>query len=297
MSLGGLIGILLATLLGGASTFEDVMGHQVAWERPPQRIVSLSPSITEILFAIGCDTTVVVGVTRFCNYPPEARTIARIGGIVDPNLEEIVALEPDLVLATRGNPIEFMESLTRLKVPVYALETREGLEQVLRTIEEIGAVTGREGAARREVEHLREGLAQVRARSAARTGPRPRVFYGYGGLEGPHWTAGPGSYVHDLITAAGGVNVGGRAPSAWSTLSLETIVEADPQVYLGTFASEGEEAARRRVLRQLREHEGWSQTALARNPRIILFAEDRLQRPGPRLFSVLEELSRALGGE
>jgi iron complex transport system substrate-binding protein len=134
---------------GGYSlhVFRDDLGKTVTWELPPRRIVSLSPNLTEILFAIGADSTCVVGVTRFCDYPPAATRIARVGGIVDPSLEAIVALHPDLVLATRGNPLEFIESLRRLKIPVYALEDRGGLTQVFEVVRNVGRVTGRIGRA------------------------------------------------------------------------------------------------------------------------------------------------------
>jgi iron complex transport system substrate-binding protein len=278
--------------------FQDVLGQRVAWERPPLRIVSLSPSLTEILFAIGCDSA-VVGVTRFCNYPPKTRGVARIGGVVDASLEAILMLQPDLVLATRGNPREFMESLTGLGIQVYAVETRGELEQILRTIDEVGQVTGRAGAAAKLVGDLRGRLAGVLQRTADLPAEaRPRVYLGE--LEGAHWTAGPGSYAHALIVAAGGTNVGGSAPAAWSPLSFEEIIACDPEVYMGTFggdASVDERSARQRARDILRSDPGWKRTALGRKPRIFMVLEDRLQRPGPRVFDVLEEFARYLHPE
>ena len=297
--------LLLALLLGRCGLavassqplrrFEDPLGHVVEWRTPPERIVSLSPSLTEILFAIGCDTTHVVGVTRFCNFPPEARDVPRVGGVVDPSLEAVLLRKPDLVLVTRGNPLEFIESLVRLGIPVYGVETRGRLARILATIAEVGAVTGREGAARRLIERLQATLQDVRQRTATLAPERrPRVFFGE--LEGAHWTAGPGSYVHGLIEAAGGENIGSVAPSAWSPLSLETIIERDPEVYWGTFGEEGEAAARERVLSTLR-NATWSQTSLGRTPRLFLAHEDVLQRPGPRVIELLPELARYLHPE
>jgi iron complex transport system substrate-binding protein len=284
-------------------TFDDVLGHRVEWSTPPARIISLSPNLTEILFAIGCDSS-VVGVTRFCDYPREVEALPDVGGIVDPSLEAVLALNPDLVLATRGNPLELMESLIKLGIPVYALETTGDLAQILNVIREIGEVTGHP----REAEALARNLEEKRSAVVAKTSGieidlRPRVYYGE--LEGALWTAGPGSFIHNLIEDAGGRNVAGRAPAPWCALSLEAIVAEDPQVYLGVYAGAGDPGDSQRLaaapgvaaaeVRQfLKGHPVWRGTSLGRDPRIFLVEEDRLLRPGPRTFDVLGELARFL---
>jgi iron complex transport system substrate-binding protein len=279
--------------------FTDALGHTVAWSKPPERIVSLSPNLTEILFAIGCDARVVAGVTSYCNYPPQVVALPRVGGVADPSLEAVVRLQPDLVLATRGNALEFMESLTRLDIPVFAVEARGGLEQILVLILQIGAVTGRPEGAMHLADSLRLCLENVRARTAPLPADqRPRVYMGE--LDGAHWAAGPDSYIQGVIDAAGGENVGAVAPADWSPLSLEVIIARRPEVWLGAYgpASGGEEAAvRARALEILRTHEGWRDTPLGRAPRLLLIDEDRLQRPGPRVFGIVEELARFLHPE
>jgi len=279
-----------------ANVFTDPLGHRVEWRTPPGRIVSLSPSLTEILFAIGHDATTIVGRTRFCNYPTAVESIAKIGGIVDPSLEAILLLQPDLVLATRGNPLEFMESLARLGVPVYAVETDGGLARVFASIAEVGALTGREEQAGALVAHLSERLGRVVERTAGlRATERPRVYYGE--IEGAHWTAGPGSFIDDLIRLTGADNVASIAPAAWSALSLEVILARDPQVYLGILRDEDSARAYTRVVSDLQSLAGWRDTSLGHTPRVFLVHEDRLQRPGPRLIDVLEELARFLHPE
>lgn len=280
--------------------FKDVLGQSLSWETPPQRIVSLSPNLTEILFAIGGDSTCVVGVTRFCDHPAAAARIARVGGIVDPNLEAIVALHPDLVLATRGNPLEFIESLRRLRIPVYALEDRGGLTQIFRIVREIGEVTGRWARGDSLARSMEARVDAVRRRTARLSADaRPRIYFGE--LEGALWTAGPGTYIDDLITAAGGRNVASIASSAWSALALEAIVMRDPQVYLGTFTGadtpERRSDAEARATHLLRTREGWSGTQLGVRPRVFLVHEDRLQRPGPRVIDVLEAFASFLHPE
>jgi len=281
----------------GGRTFTDALDRTITWSTAPGRIVSLSPNLTEILFALGLEPESIVGVTRFCDHPPEAGQIDVVGGIVDPNLERIASLEPDLVLATRGVPLETMTSLERLGLPVYALETRGEIDQILTNIRLIGAVTGRRAAGEKLADTLQGRIDRLTARlQDVPAAERPRVYYG--DLEGPHWTAGPGSFIHALITLAGGQNIAAQAPAAWTPLSLETIVAADPQVYLGTFdpAAESADEARARAGDLLRNHEGWRATRLgkATSPRIMMVATDRLQRPGPRVIDVLEEFARFL---
>ncbi len=280
-------------------TFTDALGHLVRWRVPPSRIVSLSPNLTEILFAIGCGPGEVAGVTSYCNFPPQVAALPRVGGVADPSLEAVHALAPDLVLATRGNPVEFMESLARLDIPVYAVEARGGLGRILALIVEIGEVTGRRERAALLADSLRLRLERVRAQAGGLPPEsRPRVYMGE--LEGSRWAAGPGSYIQDMIEAAGGENVASSAPADWCPLSLEAIVARRPQVWLGAYGptSGGDEpVVRARALEIFRTHEGWRDTPLARDPRMLLIDEDRLQRPGPRVFEVLEELARFLHPE
>lgn len=328
--------------------FNDVLGHSVEWARPPERIVSLSPNVTEILFAIECGEH-VVGVTRFCNHPPETSGLPRVGGVVDPSLEAVIELSPELVLATRGNSLEFIESLMELGIPVFALDSRGNLEQILIMIGEIGSVTGHSREAGALVRRLREKRMEVLRRTRDLPAlARPRVYYGE--LEGSLWTAGPGSYIDALITDAGGWNVAAGAPRAWCAVSVESVVMQDPEVYLGTYGRGGPgvgigvgetwdarevadsesialadtsdasapgpgagarparsdsagpaaspaaspEKAEAAVRDLLLLHPVWSETTLGKNPRVFLVDEDRLLRPGPRVFDVLEEFSRFL---
>ena len=290
--------LLLLVLITSARAelVEDVQGHQVDLARRPTRIVSLSPSITEILFAIGCDTTNVVGVTTFCNYPPAATSIAQVGGIVDPSLEAILQAAPDLVLATRGNTLEFMESLNRLDIPVFAIEGNGDLREIIGTIVQIGLVVGRSREAEALAEKLNKRLDLVLAKTAAiERVNRPRVYFGE--LDGAHWTPGPGSFVHALIEASGGANIGAVAQAPWSPLALEVIFEQDPEVMLAVYGDDGEAAARREIEKIVRSSDVWSQTSLGRQGRIYLILADRIQRPGPRVFDVLEEVSRYLHPE
>ncbi len=281
--------LLLSVPLIGAESFEDILGQKVSWTNRPERIVSLSPSITEVLFTIGCDTTNVVGVTTFCNYPPEVKTIASVGGIVDPSLEAIMKVSPDLVLVTRGNTREFMKSLKSLDIPVFAIEGNGDLQEIIGTIVQIGDVVGRSREAGILAGELHERLARVLKKTEGIEAPeRPRVYFGE--LDGAHWTPGPGSFTHALIEAAGGANIGAVAVAPWSPLSLEVIYQQDPEVMLGIYSEGNEVSTRDEIRRILQSNEVWSQTSLGRNGRVFLILDDRIQRPGPRVFDVLEEV-------
>lgn len=290
--------LLAATPLSAEPrVFVDDLGDTLRWDRAPERIVSLSPSITETLFAIGIgggdEGQRLVGVTRFCDEPPAARSIPSVGGIVDPSLESIRSVEPDLVITTRGNLKPFFEALRDLGIPMYAVETDGGLRPLLEGMRRLGHALGRPEASDALVDGLEARLDRLeRATGSIPADERPRVYYG--SLEPPLWTAGPGSMIDDVIRAAGGVNVASDAPTAWAIYSLERIVAADPQVYLGTFAPGGYEEDRKRALRLLSGGTGWKDTQAGRTGRLCLIDENLLLRPGPRIISAAEDVARCL---
>ena len=169
-----LLGILLPSLSASALTITDQTGRSITLPAPPRRIVSLVPSVTEILFAIGAQA-VLVGVTDFCDYPPEARKKPSVGGMVAPSLETIVALKPDLVVATSaGNGEAVLTQLDRLKIAVYVVNPTR-LDDVFDLIARLGALTGHEAEATRLSARLAARVRAVAERVAAL--PRPRVLY------------------------------------------------------------------------------------------------------------------------
>ena len=135
-----LLCILHLSPLGNQTrTIKDDLGTSHVIENPPQRIISLAPNVTEILFALGLENE-IIGVTRYCNYPKQAQTKNRIGGMVDPDLEKIIDLRPDLIIAFRGNPLKMVQRLKSLKLPVFVLEAGTNLESILVLIQRIGHV-------------------------------------------------------------------------------------------------------------------------------------------------------------
>jgi iron complex transport system substrate-binding protein len=256
----------------------------------PRRIVSMAPNITEILFALGLGGR-IVGVTRFCDWPQEAKAIPKIGGLVDPNVEVIRSLDPDLVVAFRGNPLRLVDRIRKLGLPVFVLDIGGGLDSLLPLIERIGRVTRTESAAaglvaglRARVEAVDAGLRDVRS--------RPDVFvllYGQG-----LWTCGGESYVDDLIARAGGANVASSLPKKWVLYKRERIIKDDPDVVLILARSpSGFAAGRDRFARM----PGMDGIKAVKAGRIYELDENAASRFGPRLVEVLARMAELLHPE
>jgi len=258
--------------------------------RTPERIVSMAPNITEILFALGLGDR-VVGVTRFCDFPPEAQRLRRIGGLVDPNIEIIQSLDPDLVIAFRGNPLRLVDRIGKLGLPVFVLDIGAGLEALFPLIAKIGRVTRSEDRAEALASRLRSRIEAVDA--VLRPVPaRPRVFvllYGQG-----LWTCGGESYVDDLIDRAGGANVASGIPKKWVLYKPERILEDDPEVIFILARSPGDFAAGRDWLMK---KAGLAGIAAVRSDRVYELEENAASRYGPRLVDVLDRMARLLHPE
>jgi iron complex transport system substrate-binding protein len=194
----------------------------------PQRIVSLAPNLTEILFALGLGDR-VVGVTRYCDYPPQALQKEKIGGMVDPNLEMIQSLRPDLIVGFRGNPLGVLNKLRNLHFPVFVLNLGSSLDGLFQTIEKVGRVTRAEDPAKNLVAGLKE-KHQAIGLALRDVSKRPKVFlsvYGQG-----LWTCGEGSYLNDLLVQAGGVNIAAHIPRRWLQLNREQLIHENPDIVI-----------------------------------------------------------------
>ncbi len=257
---------------------------------PPQRIVSLAPSVTEILFDLGLGPR-VVGDTRYCDYPPGALAKPKIGGMLDPDLEKIRALDPDLIVAFRGNPLPVIQRMRGLGLPVFVLEEGETIESLFGFLDKIGRVTQR----RKEAGDLIGGLRARYDRVEKALGPsprRPRVFLAIHGLG--FWTSGRASYLTDLVERAGGASVAADIGKRWVEFSREKLIETQPEVFVLLVRSPADfEAARQWLLSQapLRN------LPAIRNVRIFSLDENEASRFGPRIIDVLERLARTLHPE
>lgn len=265
----------------------DDLGRQVTIESAPQRVVSLLPSNTEILFAVGAGE-LVVGVTSFCNYPPEAATRQQVGGITNKSLsiEAIVALEPDLVLAS-GSQDEVIPILEQAGLTVIALQP-DTFEDIYANIELVGQVTNHPAEATALVNDLRRRTEAVKARVAAiPADQRPTVFYEV--WDEPLMTAGPDTFIGQMIELAGGKSIFSDVREDWPQVSAEVIVARNPDVILGP--QDHEEAL---LPEKIAARPGWANIAAVQNKQIYLLDSDMVSRAGPRIVNILEEIARAL---
>ncbi len=281
-----LAGLLLALWLAPAS----------AGSGPPARIVSTAPSLTEILFALGLGSR-VVGVTTYCNYPEAARRVPRIGTYIQPNLETIVSLRPDLVVI-EANPIRLRERLEGLGLKVLELEQRT-VTDVFRAIERLGQAAGVAERARELQGRIRSELDEVGRRTAGRARRRVAFIVGRtpGTLEGLI-AVGSASYLNELITLAGGQNIFGAVAAPYPKVSLEEVLARDPEVIidLGEMGrNDGASEARTKQVLEL-----WSRygsLAAVRERRVHAVTADIYVVPGPRMSVAARELARMLQPE
>jgi iron complex transport system substrate-binding protein len=281
-----LVSLAVVLRAGAAAEMTDMLSRRVSVPERPMRIVSLAPSITETVFVLD-EGERLVGVTDYCDYPPEATKKPRVGGISTPSFEAILALRPDLVLATsESNYAEHVQRLTAIGLPVYVIRPVD-FETVLESIERIGAVLGREDAARARVASMRREADAI-ARAVAGS-PRPRVLYVV--WPNPLIAPGRGTLITELLQRAGGESVTGGEPVPYPRLSLETVVERRPErIIVGRHG----QATAEDLLR------GWDRlTAVAavREGRVHAVDGDLVHRPGPRMIEALRALARALPPE
>lgn len=269
----------------------DGLGREVRLEAVPQRIVSLAPSTTEILYAIGAGPQ-MVGRDEFSNYPEEALALTSVGGSMgDYNLEQIVSLKPDLVLAAEINTPEQVKALEDLGLTVYYLSNPASVEGVYDLLTTAGQLTGRTSEAQALVDNLKTRVGAVKAK-AAQAQTAPKVFYELDGSDpAKPWTAGSGTFIDQLITLAGGENVAASMEGSWGQFSQEALLVANPDfILLG-------DAAYGTTPEQVAARPGWDQITAVKNGEVLPFNDDTVSRPGPRLVDALEELLRVLHPE
>lgn len=268
-------------------TLVDDLGREVTVETVPQRIISLLPSNTEILFAVGADDQ-VVGVTSFCNYPPEATTRQQVGGITNRSLsiETIVALEPDLVLAS-GSQDKIIPPLEQAGLTVIALKPAT-LTDIYANIELVGSVTGHLDQATTLTTNMRRRVETVSAKVAA-IAPDQRLMVFYEVWDDPLMTAGPNTFTGQIVEIAGGNNIFSDVSEDWPQVSAEIIVDRDPEVILGP-DSHGDAL----VAEKIAARPGWANVAAVKTGRVYLLDGDAVSRPGPRIVNILEEIARDL---
>lgn len=268
--------------LAGTAVLTDDAGYELALEVPARRVVSLAPHITEILHAIGAGDT-LAGAAEFSDYPPAARQLPRVGGYDRLDLERIVRLRPDLVLAWKsGNPPTQVDRLRAMGLRVFVTEA-ETLEDIARLLETFGALTGREARALAAASAYRQRLESLRARYS-RQAP-VTVFYQI--WPAPLMTVGRRQIITQVITLCGGVNIYGHLRSLVPVVSLESVLIANPQAIIAA----GMDEARPEWLDDWRR---WPRLEAARRGNLFHIPPDLIQRHTPRLLDGAEILCRQI---
>jgi iron complex transport system substrate-binding protein len=264
-------------------SFVDDLGRKIYLAKPARRIISLAPSVTEILFAVGLDAE-IVGVTTFCDYPPQAKSKPKIGSSI-PNLEAILGLKPDLVIGNQDfiRP-DVLAKLDQLRVPVFLLAPKT-IEDILGHIHTVGRLVGHEKDARFVVDGVRERLTEIRYRMAPVR--RVRVFYVIN--SDPLISVGPASFIHQMLEAAGGENIAARTTAAYPKVSLEEVIRKDPEVIVfpvGT--TEGIPDSEQQQWRK------WKTLSAVSQDRLYQVKAELVNRPGPRVIDGVQLLARLL---
>jgi iron complex transport system substrate-binding protein len=260
-------------------------GQNVTITTTPERIISLAPSNTEILFAIGLGEK-VVGVTEYCDYPEAATQKEKIGGFKTVNIEKVVSLNPDLVLGTGGVQADVVKKLRELGINVVILDARN-IDEIMQNILWIGKISGAELEAKALVSDLEERVQTVKTTSAERL-EKPKVAYILWG--DPLMVAGSDTFVSDLISLAGGDNVFSGSAVQYLTISLEGMIERDPEILIN-----GDH--RNLDVSGLQYDPRWMEISAVKDNRFYTINSDIVSRQGPRIVDALELFSLWIAGE
>lgn len=280
-----------AALAGTPEAVVDDLGTSVHLSQPPQRIVSLAPSNTELLFALGLAEQ-MAGVTTYCNYPDAATQVEQVAGFSDLSAEKIAAVRPDLIVASRGNDPEALETVRQMGIPVFGL-ANNSVADVIESVRRLGRLTGRQEHAGTVADALQARIDTLQRRLST-VQDRPRVLWGFAG--DPIYTAGAGSIIDDVILTAGGTNQGRAAGDGWPQVSLETVVSWRVEVLLMSLrlGDKTAAAAVQAEVARLQGVDGWRQVPAVAHGRIVHVDGDVLTRAGPRIVDAVEQLSLAL---
>jgi iron complex transport system substrate-binding protein len=267
----------------------DGLGRSVTIFETPQKIVSLAPSNTELLFAVGAGAQ-VVGRDEFSDYPEEAKNIASVGGSMGKySLEQISALQPDLVLAAEINTAEQVKSLEDLGLIVFYLSNPKDMQGLYGNLQTVGKLTGKVKEADHLVSSLQNRVDIVVEAAKVKNSTAVKVFYELDGSDpSKPWTSGKGSFIDVLLSMAGGVNVANDAGEGWIQYSQEALIVANPDVILMGDAAYGVTAE------SVAARTGWDAISAVQNKRVFAFDDNLVSRPGPRLVDGLEELAKLL---
>lgn len=268
-------------------TITDDLGNPFIMRTPPQRIISLAPNITEILFALGLEKQ-IIGVTRYCDYPDEAQKKEKIGGLIDSNLEKILSLNPDLILGFRGNTKRILKRMKSLQLPIFAIEMGTTLDSLFTVIGKIGTITQTHKKAEILNGSLREKYMKIRS-TLRQIQHIPKVFVALHGTG--LWTGGKKSFINDLVTKAKGLNIAGKINRKWFLYKREQLFHDNPEIII-ILAKTNDEFS---IVKDWYQKESHLEDVKAIAAEKIYYLDENLAtRPGPRIIEALIQIARIL---
>ena len=271
-------GLALAGLAHADLAFKDDTGQEIPLKAPARRIAALAPHIAESLYAAGAGDK-LVGTVEYSDYPPEAKKVARVGGYSRFDLEAVAALRPDLVLAWEsGNNMPQVDKLRALGLTVYVSQPNK-MENVADQLERLGQLAGTEAVARPAAERFRQRLESLRKANAAK--PKVRVFYQI--WKTPLMTVGGQQIISDAIKLCGGENVFGHLGKMAPTVSVEAVLEADPEAIVATGMGDSKPE-------WLHDWDKWTKMTAVKRNNLFHINPDIMQRHTPRILEGAEKL-------
>lgn len=259
----------------------DDLGRRVKIPVKIERAVSLAPNLTEIVFAVGAGDK-LVGVTTFCNYPEEAKKIQKIGDTLNPNLENIIASKPQIVLVSMASQMENFTKTLHEQGIVYFVTNPNDLEGIYKSIHTIGEIFGRDDAGHATIDSLQKRVADVEAKTKETAPVKTFVQIDKESL----YTIGKESFITDLLARAGGISATADLPTAYPKLSKETALALNPDAIILSESPDNPAP-----------NDAFKNSPAARNSKVFKVNADLLSRPGPRIVDALEQIARALHPE
>jgi len=262
----------------------DIKGKKVLLDKIPERIVSLSPTNTEIVFALGAGEK-LVGVTSYCDYPEEAKLIDKIGDFENPNIELIKKMNPDLVLAGGFLQEDLMAALEGLNIPVASTEAA-GVETIFDSIAMIGKLVGEETNAEELINSIKKDIEDIE--NNVMNQEKPKVFYLV--WKDPLFTAGQGTYINEIIQIAGGQNIA-AVVEGWAQYSFEELLKQNPDMLIAAYHSTDEGMRKEDIM----QDELFSKLPCVKEGKIHVMSDDNIvSRPGPRVVEAIREMAEAM---
>ena len=250
------------------------------------RYISLAPATTEILFALGLDEE-IVGVSSFCNYPLKAKTKEKVGTFSQPNVEKIISLKPDIIFCTGLEQTPVVNALRQLNLKVYVSDP-SNIKELLNSIRDIGRLTGREKEADTLINKMEQVLGQVNVKVKL-IPPEKRLKVFIEIWHDPLMTVGKKSFVDEVLTLAGGINIAADTLQPYLYFSPEQVIKRNPDCIIQTYMSENE------PLKTIEKRLGWKEISAVKHGRVYNdINPDILLRPGPRIVEGLQELHKKL---